>query len=319
MTGAIRKLVVISGKGGTGKTSITASFAALAGDSVLADCDVDAADLHLVLEPEVRRREVFLSGNEAVIRSERCSGCGRCEEVCRFDAVQSMKSIGAGGVAEAPAAAAAATENTAPYRVDPIACDGCGVCVHFCPENAIDFPERECGEWFVSDTRYGPMVHARLGVAAKNSGRLVSTVRKEAGKLAEDSDRDLILVDGPPGIGCPVIASITGASEVLVVTEPSIAGEHDAERVLELCRHFHVPASVCINKWDVNPELCEQIEECAYRGGARIAGRISYDPLVIQAQIQRKTPVEIDCVAAGEIRMIWNQLAEDYNRTPLRR
>lgn len=285
----IQELVIISGKGGTGKTSIAASFAVLAGFPVIADCDVDAADMHLILAPSVRERHEFRCGNEAVIRAADCIRCGKCFEVCRFDAVI------AGGEGES-------------YAIDPVACEGCGVCVRFCPEQAVDFPESLCGEWMVSETRCGPMVHARLGIAAENSGKLVSTVRREARRLAEEKGHGLVLVDGPPGIGCPVIASMTGASQALVVTEPTVSGEHDLERVLKLARHFDIPAAVCVNKWDLNPDMTERIEALASRSGARIAGRIRYDRTVTLAQIQEKAVVEIDAPSAGDIRLVWETL-----------
>ena len=285
----IQELVIISGKGGTGKTSIAASFAVLAGFPVIADCDVDAADMHLILAPSVRERHEFRCGNEAVIRPDDCTACGRCRDLCRFDAIAEVKGGGS-------------------YVVDPVACEGCGVCVRFCPERAIDFPESLCGEWMVSETRSGPMVHARLGIAAENSGKLVSTVRREARRLAEENGHRLVLVDGPPGIGCPVIASMTGASQALVVTEPTVSGEHDLERVLKLARHFDIPAAVCVNKWDLNPEMTERIEALAVRSGARIAGRIRYDRAVTLAQIQEKAVVEIDAPSAGDIRLVWESL-----------
>jgi len=289
----MRELVVISGKGGTGKTSILASFAVLSGRTVLADCDVDAADLHLVLAPEVRRREVFRSGNEAVIRQELCDGCGKCAQLCRFAAVSRA---GNGG---------------GKYRIDPTACEGCGVCVRHCPQGAIEFPERVCGEWFVSDTRCGPMVHARLHPAAENSGKLVATVRQEARRLAESEGFDQVLVDGPPGIGCPVISSVTGAAAVLAVSEPTVSGEHDLQRVLELCRHFDIPAAVCVNKWDLNPRMTEQIEGQAASGGARVLGRIPYDRAVTAAQLEARAVVELGGPAADAIRRIWGQFSQN--------
>jgi len=285
----IQELVIISGKGGTGKTSIAASFAVLAGFPVIADCDVDAADMHLILAPGVRERHEFRCGNEAVIRPDDCTACGRCRDLCRFDAIAEVKGGGW-------------------YVVDPVACEGCGVCVRFCPAQAIDFPEVVQGEWMVSETRSGPMVHARLGIAAENSGKLVSTVRREARRLAEENGHRLVLVDGPPGIGCPVIASMTGASQALVVTEPTVSGEHDLERVLKLARHFDIPAAVCVNKWDLNPEMTDRIEALAVRSGARIAGRIRYDRAVTLAQIQEKAVVEIDAPSAGDIRLVWESL-----------
>lgn len=285
----VQELVIISGKGGTGKTSITASFAVLAKFPIIADCDVDAADMHLILTPSIRERHEFRCGNQAVIRTEDCTGCGKCMELCRFGAITAD---GEGRL----------------YGVDPVACEGCGVCVRFCPASAIDFPESLCGEWMVSETRCGPLIHARLGIAAENSGKLVSTVRREAKRIAEENGHGLILVDGPPGIGCPVIASLTGTSRVLIVTEPTISGEHDLDRVLKLARHFGIPAAVCVNKWDLNPGMTERIEDLAVRSGAVIAGRIRYDRAVTLAQIREKAVVETDAPSAGDIRLVWESL-----------
>lgn len=287
----MKELVIISGKGGTGKTSVTASFAVLAEKAVLADCDVDAADLHLVLKPDVRERHDFRSGHEAVIREADCTGCGVCLDLCRFDAVRRHD-----------------TEAGSRCVIDPVACEGCGLCVRFCPDQAIDFPERLCGEWMVSDTRCGPMVHARLGVAAENSGKLVATVRQEARRIAEAQGRKLVIVDGPPGIGCPVIASLSGAAQVLVVTEPTVSGEHDLARVLKLAAHFGIPAAICVNKWDLNPEMTERIEKQARTLGATVAGRIRYDRAVTQAQIRERAVVEIDAPCGEDIRALWERL-----------
>lgn len=288
----MKELVVISGKGGTGKTSLTASLAVLAGHSVIADCDVDAADLHLVLRPDIRSRHEFWSGHEAIIRPDACNGCGRCAADCRFDAI-----------APNPAA-----DGGAPLIVDPILCEGCGVCVHFCPAAAIDFPERLAGEWMVSDTRCGPMVHARLGVASENSGKLVSTVRREARQLAERTGEGLILVDGPPGIGCPVIASVTGASLLLAVTEPTVSGVHDLDRVMALASHFRVPVAVCVNKWDLNPDMTVQIEASVARHGAMVAGRVRYDRGVTQAQLHEQAVVETTTPCAADVVALWDTL-----------
>ena len=288
----ITELVVISGKGGTGKTSLAASLAVLAGDAVVADCDVDASDLYLLLNPEVLERHEFVSGREAVIRPEDCSGCGICLDLCRFRAITAPKEGEDHGV----------------FRVEPVSCEGCGVCVHFCPEKAIDFPDRTCGEWMISRARSGPMVHARLGIAAENSGKLVSMVRREARRMAEEQGLSQIIVDGPPGIGCPVIASMGGATQVLIVTEPTVSGEHDLERVLALARHFDIPAAVCVNKWDINPDMACRIEEMAVRSGARVAGRIRYDAGVTTAQVASLTVVETDCPAARDIRELWKHI-----------
>ncbi|OPZ14217.1 MAG: cell division inhibitor MinD [candidate division BRC1 bacterium ADurb.BinA364] len=284
----MNEIVVLSGKGGTGKTSLAASLAALAEQVVIADCDVDGADLHLVLSSRVRERHEFFSGHAAVIRPNDCIGCGACLACCRFGAVR-MNGRGAGEAA---------------FSIDPIACEGCGVCAHFCPVKAIDFPERRCGEWMVSDTRRGPMVHARLGIAAENSGKLVATVRREARRIAEERGIPLIIVDGPPGIGCPAIASLAGASLALIVTEPTVSGEHDMERVLSLARHFRIPATVCVNKWDINPDMTARIEEKARLAGASIAGRVRYDRSVTTAQIQALTVIETDAPSALDIRSV---------------
>lgn len=285
----VTELVVISGKGGTGKTSVVASFAILADNAVLADCDVDAADLHLVLEPKIDRREEFLSGHEAVVRPDLCNGCGECLDICRFGALRVQ-------------------DGSLVPEIDGIACEGCGVCVARCPHQAIDFVPRTCGEWFVSSTRCGPMVHARLGIAAENSGKLVSTVRAQALRVAASSGRGLILIDGPPGIGCPVIAATTGASGVLVVTEPSLSGEHDIERVLELTRHFGIPAAVCVNRWDLSPELTRRIEKSATRSGAEVLGRVRYDSGVTAAQVRGRAVVELGGAAADDIRRLWSRV-----------
>lgn len=288
----MKELIVLSGKGGTGKTSITASLAMLAQSPVVADCDVDAADLHLVLSPQVREQHVFMSGHLAQIRQPDCSACGLCLSVCRFDAISRET----------------AADGSPGYRIDPTACEGCGACLQVCPDEAIDFPDRECGHWMISDTDVGPMVHAKLGIAAENSGKLVTTVRQQAHRLAQEGEHALILVDGPPGIGCPVIASLTGASQVLLVTEPSVSGIHDLGRVLALAQHFRVPASVCVNKWDINPAMTEQIEQTAREAGAMLAGRVRYDHSVTLAQMNAQAVVDIDCPSAEDIRAIWEKL-----------
>ncbi len=290
----IQELVVISGKGGTGKTSVAASLAVLAGQSVIADCDVDAADLHLILSPAIEQRRDFYSGRQAIIRPSDCIGCGDCFSHCRFEAVRLLN-----GKTDGPL-----------FVVDPFACEGCGVCVRICPVQAIDFSECRCGELMISSTRCGPMVHARLGVAAENSGKLVSLVRQEARRIAEENGHPRIIIDGPPGIGCPVIASLTGASQVLAVTEPTLSGEHDLERLLALTRHFKIPASVCVNKYDIDLEMADRIEKTAAAAGAVPVGRIRYDRTVTQAQMQEKAVVETDSPAAEDIRGIWNRLME---------
>ncbi len=337
----LNEIVIISGKGGTGKTSVTAAFAALAGRSVLADCDVDAADLHLVLSPQIRERHDFYSGHVAVIRPDDCSACGTCMVHCRFDAIS--RTLPAEGDDEAhgtlyhcqtcdyckrscPAQIDAAIEAMAEatrasqrcgFRVDPIACEGCGVCVWLCPEKAIDFPERLAGEWYVSETRCGPMVHAKLGIAQSNSGKLVSVVRQHARRIAEERKLDRIIVDGSPGIGCPVIASVTGADLVLTVTEPTLSGEHDLKRVVQLSRHFGIAISVCINKWDLNPDVSARIEAYCHKESIALAGRIRYDKAFTQAQLEGRTVVEAGEIGVGEdIRQLWTALRTQLEPSP---
>ena len=288
----VRELVVLSGKGGTGKTSLTASFAVLARQRVVADCDVDAADLHLVLAPRLRERHEFRSGDLAVIRPDVCTACGDCLALCRFDAIRK----GADGHAEAG------------FRVDPLACEGCGVCARFCPVGAVELRERVCGEWMVSDTRCGPLVHARLAIGSGSSGKLVSTVRQAARQLAEARGDALVIVDGPPGIACPAIAALTGASRLLAVAEPTVSGEHDLDRLLVLARHFDVPVSVCVNKWGVNPGMTERIERRARRAGAGVVGRVRQDPAVSRAQVRGRAIVETGAAAADDVRRLWDQL-----------
>lgn len=288
----MRELVVVSGKGGTGKTSITASLASLAGGVVLADCDVDAADLHLVLRPEPIFRRAFRSGHKARVNRDACTGCAICLSLCRYGAVRREKD----GV-------------RAVCIVDDTTCEGCGVCVDHCPANAISFDEQIAGEWFVSETRHGPMIHARLGITAENSGKLVSLVRTEAKMLAAQRRLELVLIDGPPGIGCPVIASITGASEVLIVAEPTVSGAHDLRRVAELARHFRVPARLCVNKWDINPGMAASIEGEASALGIVSVGRIRYDTAVTTAQIRGLSVVEMsDTGAAADMSVLWENL-----------
>jgi len=291
----MKELLVCSGKGGTGKTSVVASFAALAAKPVLADCDVDAADLHLVLTPDIEQRKDFWSGREAVIRQKDCTDCGICQEVCQFDAIQ-LKPNGDG---------------FASYEVDPLACEGCGVCVRMCPELAIDFPERICGEWFISKTRFGPLVHAQLGIAAENSGKLVTLVRSRARDLVEEVEGNLLIVDGPPGIGCPVIASLAGADLVLVVTEPTLSGLHDLERVVQLTRHFNIPVAVCLNKDDLNTTVALSIIDYCEQQGLPVVGQIPYDPQVTTAQLSNRSVVEQgDSPAAAAIRKVWKQIEQ---------
>jgi len=283
----MKELTIISGKGGTGKTSVVASFAALAENITLADADVDAADLHLILAPEIKHEEDFKGGRTAQIDLETCTECGECLERCQFNAI------------------------SPDFVVNRIDCEGCGVCVHFCPVEAIDFPQNICGKWYISDTRFGPMVHARLGIAEENSGLLVSLVRNQARVLAEDRGLDTIVVDGPPGIGCPVIASITGTSAVLIVTEPTLSGLHDLERVGGLAAHFKIPTLACVNKFDLNEEISDRIADYCARNHIELVGRIPYDTAVTYAMVAGKSIVEFsDGKVSDAIKEIWHKVED---------
>jgi MinD superfamily P-loop ATPase len=295
----VKELVVISGKGGTGKTSIVASFAALADRAVLADCDVDAADLHLVLGPTILRREKFSGGKLAKINHEKCTGCGKCAELCRFDAASAGKPE------------KSHPKHTGYFSIDPAACEGCGVCAWFCPAGAIDFAPAINGEWYVSQTRFGPMVHAKLGIAEENSGKLVSTVRREANLIAQERNMNLVIIDGSPGIGCPVVASITGADMVLIVTEPTVSGQHDLNRVADLTKHFGIKTLLCVNKWDINPQVAANIEAEAKNRGLTVAGRVRYDKSVTAAQVEKTSVVEFKHDGCSEdIRNLWTFVSQ---------
>jgi MinD superfamily P-loop ATPase len=285
----MKELVVISGKGGTGKTSIVAAFASLARNKVLCDADVDAADLHLIMDPQVKERHDFQSGHTAVINQDKCTQCGLCRDLCRWNAISEE------------------------FVVDPIQCEGCGVCHYLCPEEAIDFPLNTCGEWFIADTRFGPMAYAMLGIAEENSGKLVTLIRQEGKKLAEKNNLDMLLTDGPPGIGCPVIASLGGATAVLIVAEPTVSGRHDMERVVDLAAFFKIPAMVCVNKFDLNPDEASAIEDFARERQVKVMGRIPFDPIFTKSMVQGKNIFEFDgeSKAAGAVKKIWDGVALD--------
>ncbi len=285
----MKELVIISGKGGTGKTSITAAFAGLAKNPVLCDADVDAANLHLLLDPTIQQRSDFTGGSLAKILPDRCTECGTCRDLCRFGAIDES------------------------FTIDAIDCEGCGVCVDLCPEQAIAFPTKINGQWFISDTRFGPLVHARLNIAEENSGRLVALVRKEARKLASDNNLDLIITDGPPGIGCPVIASIGEATAIIIIAEPTVSGIHDMNRVMELAAHFKVPGMVCVNKFDLNTEQTKAIEAMTRENNMAWLGQIPFHAGFTQLMIKGKTIMETD--QFSEIRHIigdiWDKILKN--------
>ena len=287
----MKQLAVISGKGGTGKTILSASFAVLSSDKVMADCDVDAANLHLLLHPDILERHTFSGGKEARLSQERCTGCGRCLESCRFDAVSEN------GEGE--------------FRIDPVACEGCEVCRHVCPSDAIDMKDADTGEWYTSETAFGPFIHARLNIGAESSGKLVTEVRKQAQTLADQRGLDLILIDGPPGIGCPVIATLSGVDLALVVTEPTPSGVQDMDRVVRAAQHFGIRAACCINKHDLNPSLTAEIEAWCSQQGVEVVGRIPFDGGVAEAITQGTPPVLfLKNGTAEAIRETWGRTSE---------
>ena len=285
----LKQITVISGKGGTGKTTLVGSFAALAENKVIADCDVDAPDLHLLLHPEIIEREEFKGLKVAVMDKTLCTECGTCEETCRFNAI-------------------ALTEESG-YAVNPARCEGCGACVYTCPQEAVTLKERVSGYSFISKTKYGTMAHAQLNIAEEASGKLVTAVRNRAQQVAEKEQRELILIDGAPGIGCPVIASLTGVDLALIVTEPTMSGLHDLERILDVTRHFGIASVVCINKYDINEENSKRITEFCRQRGIEVVGNIPYDSVVTEAMVAGKPVVEFSGGAVSEaIKDVWGSI-----------
>ena len=281
----MKELTVISGKGGTGKTSITAAFASLAKNAVFADCDVDAADLYLILKPKVKKTTGFNGLQIASIDEDICTKCKKCYQSCKFDAIDEDINL----IKEA--------------------CEGCGVCKLVCPVDAIKMIDRDSGFSYISDTRFGPMAHAMLKTAEEASGKLVTVVRNTAKKLAEEKNKDLIIIDGPPGIGCPVIASITGVDLLLIVTEPTLSGIHDLERIIGVADHFKIPAVVCINKFYINKENSTKIEEYCKKNNISVVGKIPYDTVMTQAMINEKTIIEYSKDnLSSEIRKMWSNI-----------
>jgi MinD superfamily P-loop ATPase len=277
----MKELTVVSGKGGTGKTTVCAAFASLAKDKVLTDCDVDAANLHLLLHPENLHEEAFIGGRTPRIDNELCVEGGDCLEACRFDAIDKQPN-GA-------------------YVIDGFACENCGLCARVCPVEAIQMVDAVNGRWFVSRTAFGILVHARLSPGEDNSGKLVTLVRRQARRIAEQEGASLILNDGPPGIGCPVTAATAGVDAVLVVTEPTLAGVHDMERVVGLCRHFDIPALVCINKHDINEANTQSIRDYCDGEGIPVVGEIPFEPAVNRALVARTNVMDFDCGPVSEV------------------
>jgi MinD superfamily P-loop ATPase len=291
----MKQLAIISGKGGTGKTILSASIATLVQNKVMADCDVDAANLYLLLQPDIQETQSFTGGKNAIIDVAKCTRCGECVEVCRFDAIDEKEDGEIG--------------------IDPISCEGCGVCSHICPADAIQMEKAISGEWYISRTKYGPFVHARLGIGEENSGKLVAEVRKRAKEIAEQNKMDFIIIDGPPGIGCPVISSLSGTDLALVVTEPTLTGIHDMKRVVQMARHFNTQTACCINKYDINSQNSDRIETWCEKNAIPLLGKIPFDEKVTESMVQGIPLTEYtNNSASKEIKNIWQKLHKLLHR-----
>jgi len=286
----MREILIISGKGGTGKTSLTAAFAHLAKNPIICDLDVDAPDLHLLLHPDRRESHDFISGFEARILGDRCGVCGICGEMCRYGAVEPGE--------DHPV-------------INPLKCEGCKVCVQFCPDDAVAFTPKHCGAWYRSDTRFGAMLHAQLFPAEENSGRLVALLRQKAKEIAKERAASLILSDGPPGIGCPVISAVSGVHLAVIVTEPTPSGLHDLERIVSLCSHFNLPVAVIINKCDLNPSIAREIRLACREKGHAVVAELPHDPVFVHAMVEGKTVTEFSNGAVAKaIEAAWQRIAD---------
>lgn len=285
----MHEIAILSGKGGTGKSSLSATFATLASKVVVADCDVDAANLHLVLKPEDYKEEVYVSGQKAIIDHTQCTNCGLCSSYCRFDAIDIKDGQ---------------------YEISETACDGCQLCAHVCPESAINMVQQDKSRWYLGDIFNGKMVHARLAPGEDNSGKLVSVVREQARDIADEIDADLILIDGPPGIGCPVISTLTGTDKVMLVTESTKSGLHDLKRVVELVRQFKLPTYVVINKYDLNRDISRELETWCNDMQLPVIGKIPFDKVVVDAMVQCESITDFapDSVISNELKNIWNKI-----------
>jgi len=292
----MKKITVISGKGGTGKTFLTASFASISKNKVIVDCDVDAANLYILLHPDIKKEEVFMGGYEVSINQDKCIKCGKCLTICRFDAVKTVKNK---------------NNLIDKILIDKFSCEGCGACLYGCPVDAIEIKEMENGKWFISDTKYGPFIFAKLNVTSENSGKLVSKIKEEGCKIGEEIKADYVIMDGPPGIGCPVIASLSGVDIAIVVTEPTLSGISDMERVIGVAEFFKVETKVVINKYDINIENTKRIEEICKKREIDVIGYIPFSEKVFESVVQTIPYVEFsnDSITE-EIKNIWEKIAK---------
>jgi MinD superfamily P-loop ATPase len=286
----MKEITILSGKGGAGKTSIAAALASVIQNAVFCDNDVDAADLHLIFNPEIKESYTFSSGNKAVINTEECTNCGLCADYCRFDAIH----ISASGQLE----------------VNHFQCEGCRLCERVCPAEAITMIENNNNFWYVSETRFGTLVHAKMGPGEENSGKLVTEVRRKAREIATEIKADFIVNDGPPGIGCSAIASVTGTDLVLLVIEPTLSGLHDAARLVELADSFKIPIQAVINKFDINPEITGKVETYLSDKNIPLAGKLAFEPKMVESMVAEKTIVEFapDNEISNEILYVWKNI-----------
>ncbi len=288
----MRQITIVSGKGGTGKTSITSALASIAENKILVDCDVDAADLFLTTQPEIRKTHDYEGGKIAIIDPDVCTNCGICMDLCRFDAISLLE------------------EQT---TISEFSCDGCKLCELACPVDAIHMEENRDSHWYESETRFGPMVHAKLGIGEDNSGKLVTKIRDIAIKTAKERELDVVLIDGPPGIGCPVISTLTGVDVALMVTEPTLSGMHDLHRLMELAKGFKLKSYALINKFDLNPEVSNQIAELCEREGVELLAKLPFNRDFVDAMVNQKTLVEYapDSGLTTQLKQVWNRLLRD--------
>jgi MinD superfamily P-loop ATPase len=289
----MKQIAVISGKGGTGKSSISAAFATLNGEVVIADCDVDAANLYLLLNPSDEEEQVYIGSHKAVIDQNLCSGCGLCVDYCRFDAI---------------------SRHDDSVTVDGISCDGCFLCSRICPENAINMVPEDTSRLYSGSFRNGKMLYGRLAPGEENSGKLVNMVREKAKQISVEHNLETIILDGPPGIGCPVISTITGTDKIIIVTEPTISGLHDLQRAAALVMQSDRKPYVIINKWNLNPVISNQIREWCDDNNISLAGSLPFDRKMVEAMLQGKTIAELapENEISIELKRIWNKMLSDY-------